>query len=236
MIRDSIVDRLLVVFDLDGTLVNSRRDIAVSANEALTHFGAPPLDDDAIARFVGDGARMLMARTLKAAGIDAAQLPAALATFLEIYNRRLLETTVPYDGIGALIAELAEADEWRARGVVLGVITNKPQQPSERILAAFDLARHFRWVIGGDTTWPRKPDPSSLEWMMADAGVSPAQTLFVGDTEIDARTARAARAPFCLASYGFGQERGATALLPGETAAPAAEGIRQAVARLVRPR
>jgi phosphoglycolate phosphatase len=217
----------LAVFDLDGTLVDSRADLVTSANEMLSSFAAPPLSDDAISAFVGDGAKMLVARTLKAAGVPAGDLGVALERFLEIYNGRLLETTKPYEGISALIDDAVDL------GVLLGVITNKPEAPTLTILNSFNLTMSFGWVIGGDGKFPRKPDPASLNWMIADAGSSPARTLFIGDSQIDCDTARAAGAKFCLANYGFGQVRGSIELRPGEFSADSARDVLPAIAGLV---
>ena len=210
MARAAEVTPILVVFDLDGTLINSRTDLARSTNEMLVSLGAYPLDEDLVASFVGDGARMLVGRALEAASLPGESVDRALASFLEIYNRRLLDVTRPYDGIDDVVGEAGRA------GAVLGVITNKPQAPTDRLLDAFGLAPHFRWVIGGDTPFGRKPDPSSVIWMMREAGVDPLRTLFVGDSPIDAETSRAAGTHFCLAAYGFGQAREATTLLPDE--------------------
>jgi phosphoglycolate phosphatase len=218
----------LAVFDLDGTLVDSRQDLVTSANDMLASFGAAPLNEDAIAGFVGDGAKMLVARSLRAAGIAPGDLGMALERFLEIYNGRLLETTKPYDGIAALVDDAVDL------GVLLGVLTNKPGAPSVKILDAFHLSMAFCWVVGGDDPrFARKPDPTSLNWMIAEAGANPAHTLYIGDSEIDANTARAAGTRFCLAAYGFGQARGAVELRPGEFSVNSAQEILPLIRGLV---
>ncbi|TAK14626.1 MAG: HAD family hydrolase [Acidobacteria bacterium] len=216
----------LVVFDLDGTLVNSRADLVSSANEMLAVFGAAPLTDAALASFVGDGARMLVARAIAASGVPAERLGAALEKFLEIYNGRLVETTRPYEGIPELVTGASSL------GAELAVITNKPEAPSLAILSHFNLASAFRWVVGGDSRFPRKPDPASLNWVMAEAGMDAAHTLFVGDSQVDADTARAAGARFCLAAYGFGQARGSIEIRPGEFSADSAREILRAIEAL----
>ena len=217
----------LAVFDLDGTLVDSRADLVTSANDMLASFNAPPLSDEAVAAFVGDGAKMLVARTLKAAGVPNGELGTALERFLEIYNSRLLETTKPYDGIPALV------DDAMDLGVLLGVITNKPEVPSLTILNSFNLTMSFGWVVGGDGKFPRKPDPASLNWMMVQAGADPSRTLYVGDSQVDVDTARAAGTKFCLANYGFGQVRGTIQLQPGEFSANTAREILPAIEGLL---
>lgn len=189
----------LYVFDLDGTLVDSRRDLAESANELLRLSGAWPLPEEDIGRMVGDGAAVLVARIFAASGI--AQPPDSLARFLAIYDGRLLNHTQPYSGIRDTLDALVE----RAR---LAVLTNKPIAATRRILAGLRLNRYFdaSFVIGGDGPFPRKPDPSGLRHLAAIAATTAASTLFVGDSVIDWRTAKHAGTAICLARYGFGFE------------------------------
>jgi phosphoglycolate phosphatase len=189
----------LVVFDLDGTLVDSRRDIADAANALLEACGAAPLPEDRIGRMVGDGAATLVARAFVASGIE--QPPDALDRFVAIYGRRLLNHTRPYPGM----AEVLDALGSRAR---LAVLTNKPIAATREILAGLALARYFPEdaVLGGDGRFPRKPDPAGLLHLAQHAGVPPAATLLVGDSVIDWRTAHAATTSMCLARYGFGFE------------------------------
>ncbi len=187
----------LYVFDLDGTLVNSRRDLADAANELLVQCGGAPLDEAHIGRLVGEGAAVLVARVFEARGI--APPPDALARYLTIYDRRLLNHTRVYEGMTEVLAAL----DGRAR---LAVLTNKPLASTRRILAGLGLARFFSEaeVVGGDGPLPRKPDPSGLRHLAARAGVALSATLLVGDSAIDLRTARNAGAAICLAHYGFG--------------------------------
>lgn len=213
-----------MVFDLDGTLIDSRADLAASTNDTLVSYGAMALPDAQVTSFVGDGARTLVSRAIQAAGLPVDLLDTALARFLEIYNGRLMERTRPYDGVDEVLEHALTA------GAALGVITNKPQAPTDRLLHAFGLAAHFRWVIGGDTEFPRKSDPASLIWIMSQAGVLPECTLFVGDSQVDADTARQAGAHFCLADYGFGQEHHVTTLLPDEFRAISVRDITSAIA------
>jgi phosphoglycolate phosphatase len=187
----------LIVFDLDGTLIDSRQDIADAANELLRSCGAEPLPDERIGRMVGDGAATLVARAFAASGLER---PAdALDRFLAIYDRRLLDHTRPYAGIpDALMALQSHA--------LLAVLTNKPLAATRRILAGLDLERFFDAdaVVGGDGPFPRKPDPRGLLHLAARAGVPHHDTLLVGDSIIDWRTARQASASICLVRYGFG--------------------------------
>lgn len=187
----------LVVFDLDGTLVDSLRDLAESANQLLIECGGVALPQDVIGSMVGDGAATLVAKAFAASHL--AQPADALPRFLAIYNARLLRFTEPYDGIPEVLEALA------ARAT-LAVLTNKPLVPTRQILEGLGLARFFRSeaVIGGDGPWPRKPDPAGLLHLAADAGVPASDTTLVGDSLFDWRTARGAGARAVLAGYGFG--------------------------------
>lgn len=207
----------LVVFDLDGTIVDSRLDLANSTNELLEGYGAAALPVDRIAAMVGEGARKLVERALAAAGVHRG-LDEALVRFREIYDRRLLEHTRPYPGIDAAIRVAAA----RAR---LAVLTNKPEAPSRRLLEAFDLLAPFSRVIGGDSGFPRKPDPAAIRHLIADARATPAQTLLVGDSMVDVETARRAGVRICVARYGFGHLRGELVLGGDELVADTPEDV-----------
>jgi len=186
----------LFVFDLDGTLVDSRRDIAQSANAVLEQCGCTPHSEEAIGGMVGDGAAELIARAFAAAG--AAAPSDALERFLRVYNTRLVRFTRPYDGIPELLDALC------ARGT-LAVLTNKPLGATRSILDELGLAPYFgERVLGGDGPHPRKPDAAGLTALISSAGVTPEHTLMVGDSVVDFRTARRAGAQACMARYGFG--------------------------------
>jgi phosphoglycolate phosphatase len=191
----------LIVFDLDGTLVDSRRDLADSANLLIRELGGQTLPEEAIGRMVGEGARLLVERALRASGLEAEAdgpvLPRHLARFLQIYDGRLLEHTVAYPGISQALVHA----RGRAR---LAVLTNKPARPSAAVLEGLGLRMFFEEVIGGDSRWPRKPEPAALQHLMQQAGAVPASTLLVGDSAIDHETARRAGVRCCLAAYGFG--------------------------------
>jgi len=187
----------LFVFDLDGTLVDSRRDIADAANELLVSCGAAEIPEEEIGRMVGDGAARLVARAFAASGVE--RPPDELERYLHFYSARLLNHTRPYDGIGTVLESLA-------RRAALAVLTNKPIDATRRILDGLDLAICFPpdAVLGGDGPFPRKPDPAALTHLVARAKVSAAATLMVGDSAIDCATGRAAGTAVCLARYGFG--------------------------------
>jgi phosphoglycolate phosphatase len=215
---------MLIVFDLDGTLIDSAHDLAASASELVTSLGGRALEVDEVSGMVGEGARVLVQRALEAAGLDPAT-PGALERFLEVYDRRLLDHTRPYSGI-------PEALEALPPGLTLAVLTNKPLGPSRRILEGLDLARYFTHVIGGDGPFPRKPDPAGFLALAALAPGRPA--LMVGDSPVDAATAAAASVPFVFAAYGFGASRfeGTAPDTPHRLARPAA--IPELVDRLAR--
>lgn len=188
--------RSLVVFDLDGTLIDSRRDLADSANALIEERGGAPLAVGTITTMVGEGAAVLVRRALTAAGLDPDE-PSALPRFLELYDERLLVHTRPYDGIPGALAAIGQ----RAR---LAVLTNKPQRHSEAVLKGLDLGGRFAWIIGGDTTFGRKPAPAGLLELARRAAADIHDVLLVGDSAIDLRTARAAGSRICLVRYGFG--------------------------------
>jgi len=177
--------------------VDSLRDLADSANALLAECGAAPQAADAIGRMVGDGASTLVARAFAAAGCH--QPPDALSRFLAIYNARLLKFTRPYPG-------MPEALEALSSRAALGVLTNKPLGASLAILEGLDLRRFFGpdRVLGGDGPFPRKPDPAGLRHLMGRLGVGTGDTVLIGDSVIDARTARAAGTALSVARYGFG--------------------------------
>jgi len=185
----------LIAFDLDGTLVDSRRDLADSANDLILELGGQPLEEMAIGRMVGEGAGLLVRRALTASGLD--EPGDAVERFLGYYDRRLLNHTKPYPGI----LEAVAAARTHARVVVL---TNKPRAASERILEGLGIRELFAEVVGGDGPLPRKPDPAALQVLMDRAGADAAHTLMVGDSAIDHRTALNAEARCCLVSFGFG--------------------------------
>lgn len=212
----------LVVFDLDGTLIDSRRDLAESANQMLASYGAKPLSDEAVGAMVGDGARMLVRRALTAAGLNPDE-PDALERFLAIYDRELLRTTRPYPGVLAVVDEAG-------RHAPVAVLTNKPAAPTSRILEALGFAPFVRWTIGGDAGHPRKPDPAGLRWLMTAAGVRTDRTLLVGDSMVDVETGRRAGARVCLVRYGFGELRGPISLEPGELEAREPSDLRRVLA------
>jgi phosphoglycolate phosphatase len=191
-----MIDAGLIVFDLDGTLVDSSVDLANAVNALLIELGAAPLAEAAIVGMVGEGAGVLVRRALTAAALDP-DTPGALDRFLAHYDLHLLDHTRPYPGMVETLA-------WFNGRLPMAVLTNKPAQPTELMLRGLSLRVYFRTVIGGDTPLGRKPHPAALLQLAADSGVGPGRVLMIGDSPIDLATARNAGTQICLARYGFG--------------------------------
>ena len=184
----------LIAFDLDGTLIDSRRDLTDSANALVVELGGTPLTEEAVSLMVGEGARLLVQRVTTAAGLG--DPPGALERFLELYAERLLVHTRLYEGVlGALDAA--------ARVATVTLLTNKPLAPTQRILEGLGIGDRFAHITGGDGRFPRKPDPASLQEQMRLVGADPSTTLLVGDSAIDRDTAARAGVRCCLVLYGF---------------------------------
>ncbi len=214
----------LIAFDLDGTLIDSRRDLAESANQLIEEFGGQPLTEEQIGGMVGEGAGLLVRRAMRAAGRG--ERAHALERFLEIYDQRLLNHTRVYDGV----ADVVRQARAQAR---LTVLTNKPTVPTERILTALGLRDVFDEVVGGDGPHPRKPDPTGLNAMMASAGAIAGDTLLIGDSAIDLETARRAGVQCCLVSYGFGFRPELRTESAGVRVADDAQGLARAIDEFV---
>jgi phosphoglycolate phosphatase len=182
-----------VLFDLDGTLVDSLPDIAATANRALAWYGLPPLRQEEVKGFVGWGVRHLVEGCFAGRVADVEE---AIRVFRRFYVEHPCERTTVYRGVRETLDALA--------GVPFGVVTNKPQAVSEAVLAALDLSRRFALVVGGDALPQRKPDPAPVEHAMRRLGVAPDRTLFVGDGVPDLQAARGARVDVCLVAWGYG--------------------------------
>ena len=186
-----------IVFDLDGTLIDSAPDLHAAANRLLHAEGHGGLSLKQVKSFIGNGVPVLVAKVAKAAGLDqsAASISALTARFSRDYSARSSDLTLPYPGVIAALTEL------RARGCQMAICTNKPEIPTQTILSAFQLDGFFQVVIGGDTFPVRKPDPKPLLAAFERLGDGP--RLYVGDSEVDANTALAAKVPFALFTQGY---------------------------------
>jgi phosphoglycolate phosphatase len=186
----------LVVFDLDGTLVDSSLDLANAVNMVLGEFGVHRLPDPEIVSMVGEGAAVLVRRALTASGLDP-DTPGALDRFLVHYHAHLLDHTRPYPGMVETLANLAGR-------MPIAVLTNKPGYATDRILEGLGIRQYFRATLGGDTPFGRKPVPAGLAHLARVVDTAIASVLLVGDSPVDLATARNAGARICLARYGFG--------------------------------
>jgi len=208
------VERLkLLVFDLDGTLIDSAQDLCNSVNAALAEFHLGPLPDPAIAGFVGNGAPMLMRRSIALAdGIPSGQIDEdlfnnAYAFFLKYYREHKLDFTYAYDGVlDALKAlhQLHDAPAVPAR--IMAVLTNKPVRPARGICEGLGLADYFLHIYGGDSFPVKKPDPFGLRSLMEETGARPDETVMIGDSKVDVETARNAGTWSVGCAFGFGPQ------------------------------
>lgn len=187
----------LLVFDLDGTLVDSKTDLANSVNHTLQTFGIEPLPHPTIFRYVGNGATQLIRRSLGPHREET--LPDALRLFLDHYGRHLLDTTVPYPGVEESLREHSGRYE-------MAVLTNKPVEMTREILDGLSLSRHFGDVRGGDSFGSKKPDPEGLLSILDARAASPAESLMVGDSLNDVLAGRGAGTATCGVTYGLGAD------------------------------
>lgn len=187
---------MLIIFDLDGTLIDSSADLAISMNATREYLGMPPLDPALIYSYVGNGAAVLVRRAI---GQEASEELAAeaLTYFLKFYRVHALEHTKLYPGIENLIQSLSSA------GHKLAVLTNKPVRISSDIISALGLQSHFFRVYGGDSFAQKKPDPIGILTLMNDVREPARETLMVGDSGVDVQTARNAGVRSCGVAWGF---------------------------------
>jgi len=197
----------LVVFDLDGTLIDSRVDLANSVNATLAHLGRPALPDAVIATYIGDGVSMLVRRALgdpEGDIHDEEYVTGAVTYFLDFYREHKLDFTYVYEGVCEAIEEIRA----ELPGVAMAVLTNKPVRPSRDICAHFGLDRFFFQNYGGNSFHTKKPDPVGLLALMTEASalngsaasVQAQDTVMIGDSAVDVLTAKncGARSVGCL--------------------------------------
>jgi phosphoglycolate phosphatase len=191
----------LVIFDLDGTLIDSRLDLVHSVNAALRHIGRPELPDHVIASYVGDGAPVLIQRALGGEAVDEVVIRKGLEFFLSYYRAHKLDHTTVYAGIGEALAAIQRANNGAPRK--LAVLTNKPVIPSRAIVEALGLGPYFSQVYGGNSFPTKKPDPEGARTLLAESGVSPDQAVIVGDSHTDVETGHNAGLWTVGVTYGF---------------------------------
>jgi phosphoglycolate phosphatase len=186
-----------VIFDLDGTLIDSAPDIAAALNEVLGRRGLSPFPLERVKEMIGGGIPALIKRALEAHGVSPSDIEPLVADMLQVYGARATELTVPYDGAEELLAGLA------ADGVKLALCTNKNQAITEIILRDLGLAHYFAAVVGARAGQPRKPDPAVLHLVLAEMGLPASEAVMVGDSGADAGAAKGAGVGLVLAAFGY---------------------------------
>ncbi|HYO83576.1 MAG TPA: phosphoglycolate phosphatase [Bryobacteraceae bacterium] len=189
----------LVVFDLDGTLIDSKLDLAHSVNATRAHLGLGPLDHELIYSYVGNGAPVLIRRALGPEMPDSV-VNEALSWFLDYYREHKLDHTHLYPGVTEALGTLSAA------GTAMAVLTNKPVNVSRAIVEGLGVAEHFFQVYGGNSFEQKKPHPMGLDALRDEAGVAPERTLMVGDSGVDILTARNAGVRSVGCTWGFQPE------------------------------
>jgi phosphoglycolate phosphatase len=190
-----------LIFDLDGTLIDSQRDLIRSVNVMLREMGRAELREETISGYIGQGAPQLVGRAL-GEGATQEEHKRALQFFLSYYEEHKMDTTRAYPGVAETLEELA--------GLPMAILTNKPARISVRILDELGLKRHFRAIYGGNSFETKKPDPLGATTILREFGVAAHESLLIGDSEVDVQTARNAGAVAAAVNYGFGvHDRGA---------------------------
>jgi phosphoglycolate phosphatase len=187
-----------LVFDLDGTLIDSKLDLVLSMNATLVQLGRKPLEHEQIASYVGGGVLLLVKRALGEGASDE-EVENAIIFFLDYYRAHMLDNTLPYPGVRECLDAL--------RGRSLAVLTNKPVKFSEAIIAGLNMSDYFRFVYGGNSFEKKKPDPIGLDTLLSDFDLAPRELMMVGDSEVDVQTARNAGTLACGVTYGLGSAR-----------------------------
>jgi len=184
-----------LIFDLDGTLIDSKRDLIFSVNAMLEEMGREQLHEDTISGYIGHGAPQLVGQAL-GNGATEAERARALKYFLAYYEDHKMDSTCAYPGVPEALAHLA--------AFPMAILTNKPVRISVRILEGLSLAKYFRAVYGGNSFETKKPDPLGALTILRDLGATPAEAMLIGDSEVDVQTARNAGTLAAAVNYGFG--------------------------------
>ncbi|HLH42816.1 MAG TPA: HAD-IA family hydrolase [Bryobacteraceae bacterium] len=188
----------LLIFDLDGTLIDSKRDLADAVNATRAWMGRHRIADSQVYSYVGDGAPMLVRRALPGASEE--EWDRALRYFLAYYREHMLDATTLYPGVREAL------DLLYAAGLPLAILTNKPVRFSERLIEGLGLGRHFFRIYGGNSFPEKKPHPMGIEKLMEESGAARERTMMVGDSAVDVRTARNAKVQACGVAWGFQPE------------------------------
>lgn len=189
------IDADLIIFDLDGTLIDSKQDIACAVNLTLQKMDVRPLPDEVIYGYVGNGVRPLIEEMLKKRG-KAVEIQTAIKYFQELYTTHLLDTTVMFDGIQEVLQNFHNRKK-------MAVASNKPYRYVKKILEGLNMTRFFLSVKGGDSVKIKKPAPDMLNVIMDETCTSKENSVFVGDSGVDIRTGKNAGVRTIGATYGF---------------------------------
>jgi phosphoglycolate phosphatase len=189
----------LIIFDLDGTLIDSSTDLANAVNATRAHLGLPPMEHEKVYSYVGNGAPVLIRKALGPAYSDDA-VAEALEYFLAHYRAHMLDNTALYPGVREAL------DRFRSEGIAMAVLTNKPVRVSQAIVDSLGLHEHFLRVYGGNSFEQKKPNPAGIESLIAETGARRRGTLMVGDSSVDVQTARNAGVAACGVTWGFQPE------------------------------
>ena len=192
----------LVIFDLDGTLIDSKLDLALSVNATLEHLGRRSLDEETIFSYVGQGAPTLI-RKVAGTGATEEEVARGLEFFLAYYREHKLDHTDLFPGVRETLARLASGENGAGR--TLAVLTNKPERVSREILAGLGVGERFRFIYGGNTFETKKPDPQGLRRLLENTGAESRATMMVGDSDVDIQTGVSAGVWTCGVTYGFGK-------------------------------
>jgi len=184
-----------LIFDLDGTLIDSKQDLIHSVNAMLLELGRGALPEETISGYIGHGAPTLVARAL-GNGCTEEERQRAVEFFLRYYETHKMDTTCAYPGVAETLEKLAN--------VPMAVLTNKPVRISVRILEAMGLSKYFRAIYGGNSFETKKPDPLGARTILRELGAEPQAVMLVGDSEVDVQTARNAGTLAAAVNYGFG--------------------------------
>ena len=187
----------MLVFDLDGTLVDSKRDLALSVNAMRKEMGLAPLALELVSSCVGHGVTLLVRRSLGSQATDE-NVEKGLAFFLDYYRQHMLDNTTPYPGVSEALEKL--------KGRKMAVLTNKPVNFSREMISRLGFAPYFSYVYGGNSFPQKKPDPAGLHKLMEDLQVSARETVMVGDSDTDILTGKNAGVLTCGVTYGFGAQ------------------------------
>jgi phosphoglycolate phosphatase len=186
-----------LIFDLDGTLIDSKLDLIHAVNATLTEMDRATLSDEVISSYIGHGAPMLMSRALGGVAKED-ELARGLGYFLEYYDAHKLDNTCLYPGVTETLANLGE------QNIAMALLTNKPVKISVRILEALGIAKYFHAIYGGNSFETKKPDPLGANAILSELHVNAADSMMIGDSEVDIQTARNANMIATAVNYGFG--------------------------------